>query len=60
MTLNKNLGRHSLPSLRRISSRDLKLPEEVGRWFLDRYVSGLGILLLVYLDAAELLLLFLS
>jgi hypothetical protein len=112
MTLIKNLGRHSLPPLRRISSRDSKLQEEVGKWFLDRdvthriklvwlplknrvlavstlsgsealilmleiwaimyvmsglstivaqtgwKVSGLGILLLVSLDEAELLLLF--
>jgi hypothetical protein len=39
MTLIKNLGRHSLPPLRRISSRDSKLPEEVGKWFLDRDVT---------------------
>jgi hypothetical protein len=35
----KNLGRHSLPPLRRISSRDSKLQEEVGKWFLDRGVT---------------------
>jgi hypothetical protein len=34
MTLIKNLGRHSLPPLRRISSRDSKLQEEVGKGFL--------------------------
>jgi hypothetical protein len=39
MTLNKNLGRHNLPPLRRISSRDSKLQEEVGEWFLDRDVT---------------------
>jgi hypothetical protein len=39
MTLIKNLGRHSLPPLRRISSRDSKLQEEVGKWFLDRDVT---------------------
>jgi hypothetical protein len=39
MTLIKNLGRHSLPPLRRISSRDLKLQEEVGEWLLDRDVT---------------------
>jgi hypothetical protein len=114
MTLIKNLGRHSLPPLRRISSRDSKLQLEVGKWFLDRdvthrvklvwlslknqllavitlscsevlilmleiwaimygmpglstnvaqtgwKVSGLGNLLPVFLDEAELLLLFLS
>jgi hypothetical protein len=31
MPLIKNLGCHSLPPLRRISSRDLKLQEEVGK-----------------------------
>jgi hypothetical protein len=30
MTVIKNLGRHSLPPLRRISSRDSKLQEESG------------------------------
>jgi hypothetical protein len=114
MMLIKNLGRHSLPPLRRISSRDSKLQEEVGEGFLDRdvthivklvwlplknrvlavstisgsevlilmleiwaimyvmpglstivahtewKVSGLGNLLLVFLDKAEPLLLFLS
>jgi hypothetical protein len=39
MTLIKNLGRHSLPPLRRISSRDSKLQEEVGKWLLDRDVT---------------------
>jgi hypothetical protein len=39
MMLIKNLGRHSLPPLRRISSRDSKLQEEVGKWFLDRDVT---------------------
>jgi hypothetical protein len=39
MTLIKNLGRHSLPPLRKISSRDSKLQEEVGKWFLDRGVT---------------------
>jgi hypothetical protein len=39
MTLIKNLGRHSLPPLRRISSRDSKLQEEVGEWFSDRDVT---------------------
>jgi hypothetical protein len=114
MMVIKNLGRHSLPPLRRISSRDSNLQKEVGKWFLDRdvthrvtlvwlplkdrvlavstlsrsevlilmleiwaityempglstivaqtgwKVSGLGNLLLVFLDKAELLLLFLS
>jgi hypothetical protein len=114
MTLIKNLGRHSLHPLRRISSRDSKLQEEVGKEFMHRdvthrvklvwlplkdrvpavstlscsevlilmldnwattyempglstivaqtgwKVSGLGNLLLVFLDKAELLLLFLS
>jgi hypothetical protein len=31
MMLIKNLGRHSLPPLRRISSRDSKVQDEVGR-----------------------------
>jgi hypothetical protein len=35
----KNLGRHSLPPLRRISSRDSKLQEELGKWFWDRGVT---------------------
>jgi hypothetical protein len=35
----KNLGRHSLPPLRRISSQDSNLQEEVGKWFLDRDVT---------------------
>jgi hypothetical protein len=39
MTLIKNLGRYSLPHLRRISARDLKLQEEVGKGFLDRDVT---------------------
>jgi hypothetical protein len=39
MMLIKNLGRHSLPPLRRISSRDSKLQEEVGEGFLDRDVT---------------------
>jgi hypothetical protein len=39
MTLNKNLGRHCLPPLRRISPRDSKLQREVGKWFLDRDVT---------------------
>jgi hypothetical protein len=39
MTVIKNLGRHSLPPLRRISSRDSKLQEEVGKWFWDRGVT---------------------
>jgi hypothetical protein len=39
MTLIKNLGRHSLPPLRRISSRGSKLQEEVGKCFLDRDVT---------------------
>jgi hypothetical protein len=39
MMLIKNLGRHSLPPLRRISSRDSNLPEEVGKGFLDRDVT---------------------
>jgi hypothetical protein len=34
-----NLGHHNLPPLRRISSRDSILQEEVGRWFLDRDVT---------------------
>jgi hypothetical protein len=38
MTIIKNLGRHSLPSLRRILSRDSKLQEEV-KWFWDRGVT---------------------
>jgi hypothetical protein len=114
MTVIKNLGRYSLPPLRRISSRDSNLQEEEVKWFLDRdvthrvklvwlslknrvlavstlscsevlilmlkiwaityempglstivaqmgwKVSGLGNLLLVFLDKAKLLLLFLS
>jgi hypothetical protein len=39
MTLIKNLGHHSLPPLRRISSRDSKLQEEMGMGFLDRSVT---------------------
>jgi hypothetical protein len=39
MTLIKNLGRHSLPPLRIISSRDSKLQDEVGRWIWDRDVT---------------------
>jgi hypothetical protein len=39
MTLIKNLGRHSLPPLRKILSRDSKLQEEVGKWFSDRDVT---------------------
>jgi hypothetical protein len=39
MTLIKKLGRQSLPPLRRISSRDSKLLEEVGKWFLDKDVT---------------------
>jgi hypothetical protein len=39
MTLIKNLGRYSLPHLRRISARDSKLQEEVGKGFLDRDVT---------------------
>jgi hypothetical protein len=39
MTLIKNLGRHSLPPLRRISSRDSKLQDEVGSWFSVRVVT---------------------
>jgi hypothetical protein len=38
MMLIKNLGRHR-PPLRRISSRDSKLQDEVGRWFSDRDVT---------------------
>jgi hypothetical protein len=37
--LIKNPGRHSLPPLRRISSRDSKLQDEVGRWFSVRVVT---------------------
>jgi hypothetical protein len=39
MTVIKNLGRHSLPPLRRISSRDSKLQEEVGKKFVHRGVT---------------------
>jgi hypothetical protein len=39
VTLIKNLGRHSLPPLRRISSRDSKLQDEVGMWFFVREVT---------------------
>jgi hypothetical protein len=39
MTVIENLGRHSLPPLRRISSRDSNLQEEVGKWFWDRGVT---------------------
>jgi hypothetical protein len=39
MMLIKNPRRHSLPPLRRILSRDSKLQEEVGEWFLDRDVT---------------------
>jgi hypothetical protein len=38
MTVIKNLGHHSLPPLRRISSRDSKLQEK-RKWFLDRGVT---------------------
>jgi hypothetical protein len=38
MTSIKNLGRHSIPPLRRISSRDSNLQEK-GKWFLDRGVT---------------------
>jgi hypothetical protein len=37
--LIKNLGRHSLPPLKRISSRDSKLQHGVGRWFSIRVVT---------------------
>jgi hypothetical protein len=39
MTVIKNLGRHSLPPLRRISSQDSKLQEEVGKKFVRRGVT---------------------
>jgi hypothetical protein len=39
MTLIKNLGRHSLPPLRRISSQDSNLQDKKGKWFLDRGVT---------------------
>jgi hypothetical protein len=39
MTLIKNLGLHSLPPLRRISSRESELLEEMGKWFLDGDVT---------------------
>jgi hypothetical protein len=39
MTVIKNLGHHSLPRLRRISSRDSKLQKEVVKWFWDRGVT---------------------
>jgi hypothetical protein len=38
MMVIKNLGRHSLPPLRGISSRDSNLQEK-GKWFLDRGVT---------------------
>jgi hypothetical protein len=38
MTVIKNLGRHSLPPLRGMSSRDSNLQEK-GKWFLDRGVT---------------------
>jgi hypothetical protein len=39
MTLIKNLGHHSLAPLRRISSRDSKSQEEVGKKFVHRGVT---------------------
>jgi hypothetical protein len=39
MTVIKNLGRHSLPPLRRILPQDSILQEEVGKWFWDRGVT---------------------
>jgi hypothetical protein len=51
MTVIKNLGRHSLPPLRRISSRDSKLQEEVGKWFRDRGVTQEIQLALLHLKA---------
>jgi hypothetical protein len=39
MMLIKNLERHSLPPLRRISSRDSKLQEGIRKGFLDRDVT---------------------
>jgi hypothetical protein len=39
MTLIKNLGRHSLPPLNRILSRDSNLQEEVGKKFVHRGVT---------------------
>jgi hypothetical protein len=51
MTVIKNLGRHSLPPLRRISSRDSKLQEEVGKWFWDRGVTQEIQLALLHLKA---------
>jgi hypothetical protein len=39
MMLIKNLWRHNLPPLRRISSRDSKLQDEVGWCFSDREVT---------------------
>jgi hypothetical protein len=51
MTVIKNLGRHSLPPLRRISSRDSKFQEEVGKWFWDRGVTQEIQLTLLHLKA---------
>jgi hypothetical protein len=51
MTVIKNLGRHSLPPLSTISSRDSKLQEEVGEWFLARDVTQEIQLALLHLKA---------
>jgi hypothetical protein len=51
MMVIKNLGRHSLPPLRRISSRDSKLQEEVRKWFWDRGVTQEFQLALLHLRA---------
>jgi hypothetical protein len=48
---HRHLGRHILPLLRRISSRDSKLQEEVRKWFWDRGVTQEIQLALLYLRA---------
>jgi membrane protein required for beta-lactamase induction len=70
MTLIKNLGLYSLPPLRRISSRDSKLQEEVGKWFLDIDVthrvklvclsSKIRVLAVIILSCSEVLILMLE
>jgi hypothetical protein len=70
MMLLKNLGRHSLPPLRRISSQDLKLQDEVGRWLSVRVVTHRGrlvwlswknqLLVVIHLRCSEVLILLLG
>jgi hypothetical protein len=68
--LIKNLGCHSLPPLRRISSQDSNFQDEVGSWFLDRDVTQRGklvwlpwknqLLVVIHLRCSEVLILLLG